>query len=427
MLHAAPERCARNATMSTSPVSGPIQPPLVPLTPLEQQTPTQETQQTSTQQATATTSLPPIAQYQALAFARASIETLGLDLPRTPEDTMAILSAVQQALDKTIDETRNNKAQALAASLRSAITGAFGGVGVMEAERAQFVAKEALRDEKKAERDQKIAERNDKINLSASLQTQIDAKNTQINNLNGQINTLNGQINTLNGQINTLNNEINSLNALIAITPPGAARDALIAIRIGKENERNGKQTEVNNKTTERNNAQATLNTVTNERNALVTQKAGVDAAIVQLAADIDRLAGEIATLETEMEGHLEQYFFASLGILTFFAPLATSVSALNRAEVSGNASSDAVFERLFENLADSIEEYSSMNRLREASQELLKQLESADAQTNVLRAVAGLLAGVVDVLSTLANLEDIPSQLTGVGERNGRLQFAVG
>ena len=54
---------------------------------------------------TTTTELPP-PQYLSLAFARTTVETLGLDLPRTPEDTLAILSAVQQALDKTVDETR---------------------------------------------------------------------------------------------------------------------------------------------------------------------------------------------------------------------------------------------------------------------------------------------------------------------------------
>lgn len=371
----------------------------------------QSSQQTAaTTTTTTSTELPP-AQYLTLAFARTTFETLGLDFPNNPEDTAAILSTVQQALDKTVDESRNRRTESLAGSLRSAFTGWAGKIGQMDELHTQFVALEASRDTKKAERDQKIVDRDAKIQQSASLQTQIDAKNGQISDLNGQISTLNGQI--------------SSLNTAIAAAQ-AAGNPALVASLTAQRDAKVG----------QRDSTQQTLNATIAQRDSLVQQKQTVDAQIVQLNIDIDRLATEIAELETQMDETAQQYFLTKDAIIAVFAPLALALGGLANSDTRTNAARDAVLARLFENLSDQVDEFGE-SRLRELGQAaLLEDLakaslelldKDANAQARVLAAAVGLVAGLVDVLTTLSRLENAEADRTGLDERNGRLQLSIG
>src|SRR4051812_3608250 len=95
--------------------------------PLLQPDPNQASGPTSAPLLSSTVLPPTINSYLALPFSRAVFETLGLDLPRNPDDVAAILSDISLQLELTVGITRDNREVAIAQHRVAAFT-AFGAI-----------------------------------------------------------------------------------------------------------------------------------------------------------------------------------------------------------------------------------------------------------------------------------------------------------
>jgi prefoldin subunit 5 len=382
--------------MSTTPIYGTSPTPLPTALPLV------EPEAASPAVTTAETTLPPTAPYLALPFARLSIEMLGINLPRTPEDTSAILAEVQLALELTVDETRNNRAQAIAASFRSALSGLGEIIKGLAALNAHYIDVETQKLAKEAERTEKVASREAKIQTSNSLQSQINDKNDQINSLNGQISSLNGNIDFYNGQIAVAQ----ATNNPAAVAYWTTQRDAAV---------------------TQRNQLVQTRDAAVVQRDALVAQKQAVDAQIAQLTTAIDQLTSAIETLQQEMEATAQEYENTQGAMFNVFTQIAVFFRGLEPVNRLQDAGRDLGIFRGFEDLTANVETFGAMTRLREASEDLMAQIRDEDARTRILHAAAGLLAGLADLVATLSGLEEPSANVReGALEHGSRLRLAL-
>jgi hypothetical protein len=404
------------------------------------------------------TPLPPVNTYLSLPFSKSTFETLGIDLPRNPEDVAALLSEVSHALELTVAELRKESDAQKAEERRAAFTVANAFIASMVALNGQYFAFKAERDARIAERDEKTQQKTTNENLSNSLQSQINTKNQEINNLNNTVNSLNSQITSLNSQIAAAQAAGNTalVNSLTA------QRDALVIQRDG---------------------AVVSLSTATQQRDALVAQKTAVDAVITQLGNDIANLNTLIAAAEANMTAARNNYLIVQSFMFYFFVQATMFFWNLEPILFLSQFQRDDLVARVFEDIAERLREgtiftignlgplaflhafeaVDILQRLAEAlgiefdrdeAANLLEalqrgqipaptvlglvlvaainsltidQLRNADLRGRLIAAAVGLVAGLADVVTVLAALEAVDAIDANEALSDGlRLRLAI-
>jgi len=166
---------------------------------------------------TTTTELPPVQSYLSLPFARGAFATLGIDVPKTPDDVASILADIMMKLEETVGEVRDNRAEALAARARGATTNLFGMIANVQTLTAEIVAAQAQVQTKTQELNGKSTELNSLTAELTTLYAQYGAAETDEERAEilEQIQTVEAEILVVQSEMTTLTNAINALNTSI--------------------------------------------------------------------------------------------------------------------------------------------------------------------------------------------------------------------
>ena len=323
----------------------------IPSTPLQslQVDPVVQTQGTQQAQEQTTTQLPPA--YEALPFQRLSLATMGLSNPVNAEDFAALLADVEDKLDKTMKNLKDQRAISLAAGISSALGGLFGNANVMGNLMTEILGAQAKIDSDNAKLVPLKADLANQQNTSASLAS----------------------------QISTQQGTVNSLNAKLAGMKP-TDKDYAATVQA-------------------RDNAVNTLN-------SLVSQKNTVDAKIASDQKQIDTLNADIKTQTDIINTDTPAYQALQTAYLALFAQLA-SVATLG---VSTQQHVDQLIgnvNKLRTDFVDQLVKDFSSNLAEKAdASSLLRQTQFDDqVKDRVKQSLAVLISGVVDVLTALSEI----------------------
>ena len=350
-----------------SPISGtPVQP--LQLDPLVQ---TQSTQTTEQAQEQSTTQLPP--QYEALPFQRLSLATMGLSNPVNSEDFSALLADVEDKLDKTMKNLKDQRAIGLAAGISSALGGLIGNANAMKALTDEILAAQAKIDSDKAKL----------VPLQSDLATQQNISASLGNQINSQQNTVNG----LNSKLAGMKPTDKDYAATVQ------ARDSAV-----------------------------------NTLNSLVSQKNGVDARIASDQKQINDLNTDISN-QTNLINTDTPAYQALQGIyIAVFAQLASASILGVSTEHAGDQTVSNINKLRLDFVDQLVKDFSSNLEEKADASSLMRKNQFEDiVKDRVKQAAAVLISGLVDVLSALSDITpglQVDPNLANLSASTSRLQI---
>ena len=350
-----------------SPISGtPVQP--LQLDPLVQPQSAPTTEQAQEQ---STTQLPP--QYEALPFQRLSLATMGLSNPVNSEDFTALLADVEDKLDKTMKNLKDQRAIGLAAGISSALGGLVGNANSMKSLTEAILTAQSKIDSDKAKL----------VPLQADLATQ-------------QANSA-----SLGSQINSQQNTVNGLNSKLA-GMKATDKDYAATVQA-------------------RDNAVNTLNSLASQKNTVDAKIASDQSQINNLNADINTQTGIVNTDTASYQALLGVY-------IALFAQLA-SVSTLGVSTEHAVDQTVSNVNKLRLDFVDQlVKDFSSNLEEKADASSLMRKNQFEDVvKDRVKQAAAVLISGLVDVLSALSEISpglQVDPNLANLSASSSRLQI---
>lgn len=414
--------------MATIPGVGqtPTLPLETPQTTVDEQQETQSTQQGTQQVTTAPTS----AFYEAFVLPRLSLSSLGLGLPQNFGDTAALLSAVSQVLEQTVDETRKNDAVARGEKVRSGLNQAesvFASMIGLSQDITRYADERVQKETLKAQKETELAGLDAQ---KASLESQRSGLISQRSGLESQRSSLQGTSASLQNQINTANAQIAQINAALA-----TATDPPIIAALNAQ--KNALQAHVQSLVSQKASVDGQINTLNSQINSLNSQINSLTSQINGIEAQRQTLTNEIATLTTEiaqladLEAQaLTSYFLAQVFIFLFMANfILAPLLGLNVGQMF-NADRDRFIEGEFEDILGDLSLFDLSESQAQEFRELVNsQIIEPDMLDKLVKTAIAFLLAFLEALTALTGLPDIaPVDLDRVARQNrtSRLQFAV-
>ena len=348
--------------MSITPISTPtVQIPSTPV--VNTPTPQDPQQQSST---------PLLQPFEALPFQRLTTESMGLSNPVNSEDFAALLADIEDKLDKTMKNNKDEKVKSLAAGVGSVLAGLIGTANSMK------VLGDAL----------------------ITAQANLDSDKQKLATVQSDLATQQAQSNSLASQISSSQGTVNSLNAKLAGMKP-TDKDYAATVQ-------------------SRDNAVNTLN-------SLVSQKNVVDAKIASDQQQISSLNADISKQQGILDTDGAAYAGLQISFMATFAQLASNMTFGVSDSKSAELLTSTINGLRLEFIDDVAKQFTSMLEGHADASSLTRQVQFEDqVKDRVKQAAAVLVSGVVDILTALADLT--PGLQVGdpgaVLSSSGRLQI---
>lgn len=377
----------------------------------------------------ATTVAPPLYQSFGSAFGTG---LLGLRAPGNPEDAAIILAEIALTVDAAAREGSNNKFTSVLGGLRSGFVAAIAVVaasaeqiavktiatGVAQSELATATQLQAQLTAQQAGLTAQIGQLNAEITANTAQKTTAESERT---GLVGQQQALTTSIATLTTQIGQFDTQIAEARAAgddARVAQLTQSRAAAVGSRDAQNVSLAGLNVQIADKTAEIADLTSEIATGRADLATATASLASVEASLQTVAATIATAEATIETLTTEIAALEEASRNANLAVVVVFSKLAVALQTGGGDKIASDARSTE-FDRLLDDVAQNLKAFqqSQVDDVQDQARATVDASARVD-ERRVTQLALGLVAGLADLLKTLASL-GAPSSV-GRGEAAG-------